>query len=180
IKSIYVPPTDQEVAKSLLKHINKKYNQYNKKNRYFILLGDLNSCADTNIDYNGHSKNKKKPSEILTWLDTHHYADTFRIHNPKLRRYTWSNGNIKTRIDYIFCDPKLSNYVTNSKIHKSADITDSDHEITHTIFNVQRFMHQPSHNVKRMNKREKTFIYDYDKAKEKDWDKYNESLVNIL
>jgi len=31
-----------------------------------------------------------------------------------------------------------------------------------------------------MDKREKTFTYDYDKAKEKDWDKYNESLVNIL
>ncbi|CAB5395940.1 unnamed protein product [Rhizophagus irregularis] len=127
---VYMPPSDTEMKNELTNHIKNEFINHSKKNRYYILIGDLNTYIDKSLDYSGPSKLGKKPSNIITWLDNTFFVDTFRKLNPKQRSFTWSNKITSTRIDYIWADPKLETRIMKSHIYQSADITDSDHNIT--------------------------------------------------
>lgn len=56
---------------------------HSKKNRYYILIGDLNSYFNKTLDYSGLSKLTKKTLSIITWLDNSFFVDTFRKLNSK-------------------------------------------------------------------------------------------------
>jgi exonuclease III len=96
---IYIPPSDTKIQSELTSYIKKEFTNHSKKNRYYILIGDLNSYLDRTLDYSGPSKLGKKPSNIITWLDNAFFTDTYRKLNPKKRCFTWKNKNTSTRID---------------------------------------------------------------------------------
>jgi exonuclease III len=98
---VYMPPSDTEKQNELTSHIKNEFMNHSKKNRYYILIGNLNSYIDKSMDYSSPSKLVKKPSNIITWLDNSFFVNTFRKLNPKKRSYTWTNKITSTRIDYI-------------------------------------------------------------------------------
>jgi exonuclease III len=66
---VYMSPSDTEKQKELTNHIKNEFMNHSKKNRYYVLIGDLNSYFDKSMDYSGPSKLAKKISSIITWLD---------------------------------------------------------------------------------------------------------------
>lgn len=80
---VYMPPSDTEKQNKLTNHIKNEFMNHSKKNRYYVLIGDLNSYFDKLMDYSGPSKLAKKTSNIITWLDDSFFVDTFRKLNQK-------------------------------------------------------------------------------------------------
>ncbi|PKY35595.1 hypothetical protein RhiirB3_456626 [Rhizophagus irregularis] len=69
----------------LINYIKKESTNHSKKNRYYILIGNLNSYMDKTLDYSGLSKLRRRPSNIIMWLDNAFFTDTYRKLNPKKR-----------------------------------------------------------------------------------------------
>ncbi|PKC07395.1 hypothetical protein RhiirA5_399882 [Rhizophagus irregularis] len=177
---VYMPPSDTEMKNELTNHIKNEFINHSKKNRYYILIGDLNTYIDKSLDYSGPSKLGKKPSNIITWLDNTFFVDTFRKLNPKQRSFTWSNKITSTRIDYIWADPKLETRIMKSHIYQSADITDSDHNITFAKISFTDIIVTNNKGGRRAEKNTKRIVYDYENTTNEQWNEYENYLKSLL
>lgn len=175
-----MPPSDTEKQNELTSHIKNKFINYSKKNRYYVLIGDLNSYIDKSMDYSSPSKLAKKPSNIITWLDNSFFVNTFRKLNPKKRSYTWTNKITSTRIDYIWADLKLEDKLKKSHIYQSTDITDSDHNISLVEIFFTDIIVTNNKGSKRAEKNTKRIVYNYENTTNEQWNKYENHLKNLL
>ncbi|GBC29860.2 hypothetical protein GLOIN_2v1765743 [Rhizophagus irregularis DAOM 181602=DAOM 197198] len=155
--------------------INKKWEKHlGKINR----IGDLNTYIDKSLDYSGPSKLGKKPSNIITWLDNTFFVDTFRKLNPKQRSFMWSNKITSTRIDYIWTDPKLEARIMKSHIYQSANITDSDHNITFAKISFADIIVTNNKGGRRAEKKTKRIVYDYENTTNEQWNENYKEIEN--
>ncbi|CAB4403292.1 unnamed protein product [Rhizophagus irregularis] len=177
---VYMPPSDTKKQTELTNHIKNEFTNHSKKNRYYVLIGDLNSYIDKSMDYSGPSKLAKKLASIITWLDDSFFVDTFRKLNPKKRSFTWSNKTTSTRIDYIWADPKLEAKIKKSHIYQSADITDSDHNITLVEISFTDIIVTNNKGGRRAEKNTKRIVYDYENTTNEQWNKYKNHLKDLL
>ncbi|PKC11177.1 hypothetical protein RhiirA5_397681 [Rhizophagus irregularis] len=177
---IYIPPSDTKIQSELTSYIKKEFTNHSKKNRYYILIGDLNSYLDRTLDYSGPSKLGKKPSNIITWLDNAFFTDTYRKLNPKKRCFTWKNKNTSTRIDYIWADPKLEANIRKSHIYQSIDITDSDHNITLAEISFTNIIVTNNKGGRRAEKSSTRIVYDYENTTNEQWNRYEKYLNGLL
>ena len=93
-------------------------NQY--ANERIVLGGDFN-CAVHDLDKRGgrsleHKKNVI--NELNTLLFTHDLVDTWRLKNPNLPGFTWSNPSMKIqcRLDYLFLSKNFEHAIADVKI----------------------------------------------------------------
>ncbi|GES94273.1 exodeoxyribonuclease III [Rhizophagus clarus] len=177
---VYMPPSDIVKQNELTSHIKNEFTNHSKKNRYYVLIGDLNSYINKSMDYSGPSKLAKKPSNIITWLDDSFFVDTFRKLNPKKRSFTWTNKTTSTRIDYIWADPKLEDKLKKSHIYQSADITDSDHNILLVEISLTDIIVTNNKGGRRAEKNTKRIIFDYENTTNEQWNKYEKHLKDLL
>uniref|UniRef100_U9T9H3 DNase I-like protein n=1 Tax=Rhizophagus irregularis (strain DAOM 181602 / DAOM 197198 / MUCL 43194) TaxID=747089 RepID=U9T9H3_RHIID len=177
---IYLPPSDTKKQNELTNYIKKEFTNHSKKNRYYVLIGDLNSYMDKTLDYSGLSKLRKRPSNIITWLDNAFFTDTYRKLNPKKRCFTWKNKNTSTRIDYIWADPKLEANIKKSHIYQSVDITDSDHNITLAEISFTSIIVTNNKGGRRAEKGSTRIVYDYENTTNEQWNAYENYLKILL
>ncbi len=181
IGSVYFPPNDHTTAQDLFKYIKEEYAKHNKNNRFYVLLGDFNAYRDKNIDYKGPSNNNnKKYHQTISWLEQQLFTDTYRSMNPKGKKYTWSRDNSFTRIDYIWTDQKLDHTLLNAKIYEAALITNSDHNITSTTFNLSLITSDYKRSTHRNIRKEIRTIFLYDQASNKEWEEYAANFQLLL
>ncbi|CAG8671404.1 8608_t:CDS:2, partial [Paraglomus occultum] len=83
------------------------------------------------------ARDKKKGSgvEILIeeqWekhLRKQDFCDTYRDMHPTCQKFTWSNKEAATRINYIWVSEELASGLQKAEIEEAEGITESNHEI---------------------------------------------------
>ena len=105
--------------------------------------------------------------------------DTFRKLHPYEKKFTRSNDQIKSRIDYIWTSKDLGQGLISCKITESDTITNSDHAIVSA--NIATEIMKKSRTAacdKRL--KGKKWVFNLDKATEENWGDYKAKLDNIL
>src|SRR5260363_146613 len=145
-----------------------------------IVMGDFNYVIDKMLDkQKAYPHQYKKPFPLHTWLTNSDCIDTFRKMNPKIKKFTWSGQDQKTRIDQIWISNALLTGLLNSDIEEMDVITGSDHSLVKVDISVTHLMSGMSKsNTKR--KEYKRTIYLYDKADPDIWEKYARDLQQFL
>jgi hypothetical protein len=99
--------------------------------------------------------------------------------HPTEQRYTWSNSETATRIDYIWVSEGLVSGLQKAEIEDIEEITESDHKIVTAEIWIR---HMTAKNSKAEVKRkgQSRTIYLYDKTKEEEWESYAQEIQKRL
>ena len=98
---VYLPPKNLEVTKKVHKILIEEIIK-NKKNIYYMILGDFNMILNEKLDMSREGKrNIDSSTRITKWLKSTDHIEVFRFCNLGLTKYSWSNGKVLTRINYI-------------------------------------------------------------------------------
>jgi hypothetical protein len=85
--------------------------------------------------------------------------------HPTCQKYTWSNEEAATRIDYIWVSEGLASGLQNAEIEEAEEITESDHKIVRAEIWIKH-MTAKSNKTEIKRKRQSRTLYLYDQAKE--------------
>ena len=178
IGSVYYPPSDKYIQNQLTEYIKRRARALNRPRTHYLIMGDFNATADPYLD---STNPRTRTSELLNWLKDQNFMDTFRDMNGRERKFSWSNGNASSRIDYIWADHKFESRVLRSKIYSSEGITDSDHAIVLTSLDIFEAAWHYS-NAKSRNERRTTArtVFLYDKMTPTQWENYSNELHEAL
>ena len=117
--------TENKLFDSLLNSIGNHNDD--SLQHYEIILGDFHCVLDKQLDAcPPHRTDDNGLNEFKLLIHRHDLFDVWRNNNPKTKRFTFQNGNTKSRIDYIICSNRLSSKLLDSKIKH---IPFSDHDI---------------------------------------------------
>src|SRR2546429_2271782 len=189
IIQLYCPPNDKEIQKKIKDFIDiHLVATDSQKHHYTIIMGDLNSIVNSNMDRDGNTRFNKRPSNLVMHLIKNRYIDSFRHIHPHVRSFTWSNnrGNnnscqptISTRIDHIWMSRNLEHDVVQADIVDMSLITDSDHATIGALLDTSYIIrnHNKATHRRMGNPRIK---YKYDEMTHELWKKYEEQLDNNL
>ena len=109
--TLYGPNSDTPIFFRNIKNLIQQNNP-----DYYIICGDFNLVLEPEIDCMNYKQlnNPKARSEVLDMIQELNLCDTFRIFNPKLRRYTWrkkepsKTGTIGLFLNFQFNDRSYS------------------------------------------------------------------------
>jgi exonuclease III len=179
---VYLPPNDNikqmEVQRLVTKDIASK-----KGNTQFIVGGDFNRILDQNLDTtNSQSRGRKPHLPLIKWIKSLGFAEAFRVCNPYVRKYTWANSSVQTRIDQIWISSKVKEGLTESDIEEMSLVTGSDHNLVWGRINTASFISYDSRNRSKANIRNipKRKIFLYKEASEENWEEYKNMLESSL
>ena len=175
----YVPPKNEVIAKEIHKTILETLVK-NKKNTYHIILGDFNAVME--INYDTSSKEKRSidaNAKLLRWLKNTDHIETFQFCNPEIIKFSWTNGRVATRIDYIWCCQDLRPFIVRSDIDSAKTITDSDHEIVWLKLESIDLFERNRVSSRKQN-RETRRLYLYHKATKEDWEAYEQKVESYF
>ena len=120
IASFYGFPSswDKNVRKSLIQKLDSALS--NEITNY--ILGDFN-FTESQLDRNKPSKNTIENDKSLNEIwekirDKYELADSFRVLNPKLRRYSYVKNNAMSRIDRIYITETEGGKIQNTNFYK--------------------------------------------------------------
>src|SRR5437868_5490897 len=122
-------------------------------------------------------RNKKLP--LLNWLGNSDMVDTFRKLHPYEKKFTRSNDQVKSRIDYIWTSKDLGQGLISCKIMDSDTITNSDHAIVSASI-ATGIMKKSRTAACDKRLKGKKWVFNLDKATEENWGDYKAKLDNIL
>ena len=179
VMMIYIPPNDKTQARKVQQLVIKRLANKTPETE-IIVMGDFNHVVDETLDkQKKYSHQNKRPLPLHTWLINYDCIDTFRKINPKIKKFTWSGQDQKTRIDQIWISNALLTGLLNSDIEEMDVVTGSDHSLVRVDISVT---HLISSMNKSNNKRKgyKRTIYLYDKADPDTWEKYARDLQRFL
>src|SRR5260364_215704 len=178
VMMIYIPPNDKIQARKVQQLVIKRLANRTPETEV-IIMGDFNHVIDETLDkQKAYPHQYKKPLPLHTWLTNSDCIDTFRKMNPKIKKFTWSGQDQKTRIDQIWISNALLTGLLNSDIEEIDVITGSDHSLVKVDISVTHLMSGMSKsNTKR--KGYKRTIYLYDKADPDIWEKYARDLQQL-
>ncbi len=91
--------------------------------------------------------------DIIALLESLNLADSWRIQNPKTRRYTWHSRGKSSRLDYIFISEHLLKDINNCSIQSGLH---SDHSIVNLELNSDKFNNTLLHDNEYVNLIKKT------------------------
>jgi hypothetical protein len=100
---------------------------------YTVMLGDFNVCMRKNDSVNriGTQQEEDLVKIIQSNNKTCDLLDTYRILETE-EGYTWSRGNLFSRLDYIFVSSSMTNKLVNTKVDWCFD--KSDHAALFSYF----------------------------------------------
>jgi hypothetical protein len=168
----------KEIQKVIIEDIAKK-----KVKSHYLIGGDFNRILNTELDTtNTDTHRERKQLPLVKWMSSLGFGETFRICNPRIKKYTWSNGSTQTRIDQIWISSKLKEGLNNSDIEDMDLITGSDHNLIWGEINTSLVIETSTKNLSRANERNipRRRIYQYQEATVEDWENYRAKLDNIL
>src|SRR2546428_14177349 len=89
---VYLPPKNEEITKRVHKILIEEITK-NKKNTYYIILGDFNIVLNERLDTSSKGKRSTDTGTRITkWFKNTDHIEAFRFCNPELIRYSWSNS----------------------------------------------------------------------------------------
>lgn len=118
--NVYAPNREQEHIIFLQNIVGKMNDFVNEEDEYFILGGDWNVTATTDIDRMGG--NPKLWQDSLNVLENMQHQfdllDIWRAKHPNTRRYTWRQSKPlkQSRIDYWLISDNLQSYIEKTDI----------------------------------------------------------------
>ena len=63
-----------------------------------------------------HNDNQNYREDITSFLEINKLVDVWQTLHPDEKFFTWHRGNIRTRLNYIFCSDHLLNFIEDSSI----------------------------------------------------------------
>ncbi|CAG8589878.1 2525_t:CDS:2 [Paraglomus occultum] len=173
---VYLPPKNEEVTKKVHKILIEEITK-NRKNTIYTILGDFNTVLNERLDMSSKGKrNADTGTRITKWLKNTDHIETFRFCNPELIKYSWSNGNVSTRIDHIWTTLDMRSLILDSNIEQMETVTDSDHGIVWLQLDSTGILEKNKQRSKKGQK-ETRRLYQYHKATEEDWNNYSQELI---
>ncbi len=89
----------------------------------------MNDIRCKNLDQSREDSKRTQKLPLLNWLGNSDMVDTFRKLHPYEKKFTRSNDQVKSRIDYIWTSKDLGQGLISCKIMESDTITNSDYAI---------------------------------------------------
>lgn len=128
--NVYAPNNDD------VSFFTKVYDMINAfENCNIVWGGDFNLVLDVQIDRNSSSYNNVKALQVLkTAIEELELCDVWRVRHPDIKRYTWSRGNLKSRLDFFLINQGISSKVHSAKII-SVPVSDHDHSTIGFLYN---------------------------------------------
>ena len=167
IIGVYIPPNDKITSRRIQQKLVEMVSG-RKQQEQFIILGDFNHTVDNILDRQNPQPVNYKRLPIFNWLKKQEFADTYRRLHPDSRRYTWSNNEAATRVDYIWVSEDLAAGLQSAEIDEAEGLTESDHEIIKAEIWVGHVTANNSKAEARQKNQMRT-IYLYEEAKEENW-----------
>jgi hypothetical protein len=99
--------------------------------------------------------------------------------NPKQQEFSWSRGEVSSRIDFIWLANELTSGLFESEMQDMDICTHSDHKAV-TAKLVLDYLVVPSSAAKVRRSGQKRTVFLYDKATKDDWDDYRAELERRL
>jgi exonuclease III len=176
---VYFPPNDKEEKRKLQKTIIERYIKRSQRTQ-MLILGDFNSISNPELDKSHYQNTSSvKPSPIINWLKKQEFVDTFRTINPRSKEYSWTNGEVSTRIDYIWISEDLSYGLIESELHEMDIYTCSDHKVVMAEIELNHLLSVASvADIKRFQNTRTIFLYE--DASEENWENYRKELDKRL
>jgi exonuclease III len=179
---VYMPPSDKRMQKEIQRMVTKDISGKKGETQY-IIGGDFNKILDQNLDTtNTKKKSRNSQLPLIKWIQTLGYREVFRSMNPDLRKYTWSNGTVKTRIDQIWVSTRIKEGLQKSDIEEMDLVTGSDHNLIWGEMRTFSFLDYsiPNRSKANIEKIPVRRIYLYEEASEENWENYKNSVDNLL
>jgi len=126
---VYIPHNDQKTRKDIQQQVIRRIYDCRRKAIKIIILGDLNDIRCKNLDQSREDSKRIQKLPLLNWLGNSDLVDTFRKLHPYEKKFTRSNDQVKSRIDYIWISKDLEQGLISCKITESDTITNSDYAI---------------------------------------------------
>ncbi|CAG8799805.1 12810_t:CDS:2, partial [Gigaspora rosea] len=123
----------------------------------------------------GKRKKSEKSLPIVKWFERQGCYDIYRTLNPHGKDYTWSRGDLKTRIDYIWVTEKLAMELKEAKVEDMTVYTGSDHNSPVAEIKLKHL----TSNYSKAAAKKKGFtrsVFLYKEAKQEDWENYKIEL----
>ena len=104
----------------------------NSPENHGLMLGDLNTTLDPNLDrrYYKHDNHIKSRLVINSWIEANEILDFYRLLNGNTQAWTYRtkethNKTLKSRLDYVLGTPSLCYSISNvTHVFHEYDITD--------------------------------------------------------
>ena len=104
----------------------------NSTENHGLILGDLNTTLDPNLDrrYYKHDNHIKSRLVINSWIEANEMLDFYRLLNGNMQTWTFRtkethNKTLKSRLDYVLGTPSLCYNISDvTHIFHEYDITD--------------------------------------------------------
>lgn len=137
---IYLPPNDDSMKREIQRLLMKDIATA-KANLHFIIGGDFNKILDPELDTaNQDPKQTIKKLPLTKWVEKLGFVESFRYCNPKTKKFTWSNGRSKTRIDHIWISKELRMCAKQSDIEDMCLVSGSDHNLVWLTINTYELL----------------------------------------
>ena len=150
-----------------------------KRNRWIqiVIMGDFNHTADNILDRQHPQAVNFKRLPIFNWMKKQNFSDRYREMHPTSQRYTWSNEEAATRIDYIWVSEGLASGLQKAEIKEVEEITESDHKIVVAEIWMKHLIAKNSE-AKVKRKKQTRVVYLYYQLKAEDWEIMRKSYKN--
>ena len=139
---IYAAPTDLSILPKALAHIQKECSssaELESPDKFVhIVTGDFNKTTNGRLDR--IPPNDSHNDSIFFNLSQAGLGDAFRAIYPDKVEFSWSNGSISTRIDYIWIPNQLFINIIDFQYISSTSCTDSDHKIALLTLDVSELL----------------------------------------
>ena len=122
---------------------------------YTLICSDFNSVANNDLDIlTGAPHSKREIASFNNFTNKYNLTDCWRKINPKVKDFSWIRYNSKAkdendeptttciarRLDYIFCNSNLKNFLKSSTM---SHFSSSDHKIVCAYFQVDTYLRGP-------------------------------------
>jgi len=142
-------------------------------------MGDFNDIRSYLLDQNNIESKRKQTLPLLAWLESSTFEDAFRKIHPYKKEFTWSNGKLSSRIDYIWASKNLSQGLIKCEITGAECIIGSDHKIVSAQF-ITGFSQNSRSVAKNKRLKGKQRILKLEKATDEEWEAYRINLEKLF
>ena len=109
----------------------------------FICGGDMNIVKHNELDIiSGNKHDQITVDRLNQFVNELNFGDVWRIFNPDKKRHTWRRGQVARRLDYLFIEENLLNFVEHADIK---NIGFSDHSCCCVTLSFSKFKRGPSY-----------------------------------
>jgi len=178
---IYIPHNDPKIRKDIQQQVIKRTLECQRKEKAtkVIILGDFNDIRCRELDQNREDSRRAQKLPLLSWLGNSNMVDTFRKLHPYEKKFTRSDNQVKSRIDYILVSKDLGQGLIYCDILEADTVTNSDHAIV--IAKMITGIRKKTRSLaceKRLKGKRWSFLLD--KATEENWEDYKTKLDSLL